>query len=194
MNKKPNFAIAWDALPRLVCWKIWNARNKKIFEEKAACFKKVSAAAKNLWVDTLATRRMKNIINEPLTVEERTWLANILWNTFPSSNSTMKPSLPCWILANRKALTAENLRKRGIASPLRCVLCKEEEESLKHVFTECNFTQQVWREMLKELRMNITLPTSWYAFFFSWKDYYQGTLNKKPNFAKAWDSIPRFVC
>ena len=75
----------------------------------------------------------------------------------------------------------------------RCILCKDD-GSLEHVFTECNFTQKVWSKVLKELNMNITLPTNWNDIFFNWNDYYQGTLNKKPDFAKAWEALPTFVC
>ena len=42
--------------------------------------------------------------------------------------------------------------------------------------------------------MNITLPTNWYDFFFNWKDYYQGSFNKEPDFSIAWNALPRFVC
>ena len=34
------------------------------------------------------------------------------------------------ILANRKTLTMENMRKRCVAGPMRCILCKNAEESL----------------------------------------------------------------
>ena len=96
LNKKPDFARAWDALPRFVCWKIWNARNKEIFEGKNAYINKVSIATKILCVDTLSIRGMKSIKNEPLTVEERSWMANILWNPSPRINPSKKLGLPCW--------------------------------------------------------------------------------------------------
>ena len=32
--KKTDFARSWEALPKLICWKLWAARNKEIFEEK----------------------------------------------------------------------------------------------------------------------------------------------------------------
>ena len=51
------------------------------------------------------------------------------------------------ILAHQKALTAKDLRKRGIVDPLRCIFFKE--GSFEHVFIECNFTQKVWSEVPK---------------------------------------------
>ena len=89
------------------------------------------------------------------------------WNKIWSRDGLPKVNLFLWIIAHRKSLTVENLRKRGIVGPLRCILCKEEEESLEHVFTVCNFTKKVWSKVLKELNMNITLPTNWNDLFFS---------------------------
>ena len=121
-------------------------------------------------------------------------IKNYKWNKIWSRDGFPKVNFFFWILAHRKALTAENLGKRGIVGLLRCILCKEEEEIIVHVFTECKFTQKVWREVLKELKMNITLPTNWNEIFFSWNDFYQGSLNKNPYFSIAWDALPRFVC
>ena len=107
LNKKLDFSRAWDALPIYVCWKIRNARNKKIFEGKAPCYKKVSVSAKNLWVDSLVTRGMKNLQNEPLKVDERACLADILQNFSLKSNAILKSGLPCW----QNRMSTENLSK-----------------------------------------------------------------------------------
>ena len=96
LHKNIDFARAWEALPRFVCWKNWNARKKEIFEGKNVCINKVSVAKKALWVDTLSIRGMKSIKNEPLTVEERTWMVDILWNPSPRTNPSKKSGLPCW--------------------------------------------------------------------------------------------------
>ena len=71
----------------------------------------------------------------------------------------LKINIFFWILVHLKTLTAENLGKRRIVGPLRCILCKEE-ESFEHVFTKCKFMQEVWSNVLRELNMNIMLPTN----------------------------------
>ena len=68
-KQKPDFAKAWEALPRFICWKIWTARNKEIFEGVNASTKKVSSSVKSLWVDSLSTKGMKIIKKEPLSAE-----------------------------------------------------------------------------------------------------------------------------
>ena len=90
---------------------------------------------------------------------------NNKWNKIWCSNGLPKVKAFFWILAHRKTLTYENLRKRGIVRPSHCILCKEAEESLEHLFTQCKFTQEVWSIVLRELKMNITMPTNWNDIF-----------------------------
>ena len=79
-KQKLDFARAWEALPRFICWKIWTARNKEIFEGVNASTKKVFDSAKTLWVDSLSMKGMKSINNEPLSIEERAWIVDLLGN------------------------------------------------------------------------------------------------------------------
>ena len=32
--RKPIFKIAWKAIPKCICWKVWFARNKAIFQDE----------------------------------------------------------------------------------------------------------------------------------------------------------------
>ena len=98
-----------------------------------------------------------------------------------------------WTLAHQKMLIVENLRKRGIASPMRCIMCKDSEESLEHHFIECKFFQEIWQWAFKDLNFDLTMPTNWNDFFVCWKDYYQGSLSNKPNFARAWEALPKYI-
>ena len=76
----------------------------------------------------------------------------------------------------------------------RCTLCKNLEEMLEHLFLDSPFANEVWCIVLKELEFNLTLPTNWKEFFNYWKDYYHGSLNKKPYFLRAWVALPKFIC
>ena len=78
--------------------------------------------------------------------------------------------------------------------PSRCMLCKRAEETHNHLFLDCSFANEVWCSVLNELNFNITLPTNTKDFFACWKDYYQGSLFKKPDFSKAWMALPKYVC
>ena len=61
-----------------------------------------------------------------------------------SKNGLPKIKFFFWILGHGKTLTIDNLRKRGLEGPLRCILCKEFEESLENLFLECKFSMEVW--------------------------------------------------
>ena len=90
-----------------------------------------------------------------------------MWIKIWSCDGFPKVNVFYWILSHRKTLTTENLRKRGIPGPHRGILCKEAEVNLEHVFIECKFTQEVWSNVLRDLNMNITMPTNWNDLFFS---------------------------
>ena len=49
------------------------------------------------------------------------------WKKIWSKDDLPKINVFFWILGHRKTLTADNLRKRGLEGPLRCILCKESE-------------------------------------------------------------------
>jgi ribonuclease HI len=54
-------------------------------------------------------------------------------------------------MLEKKILTWENLLKRGFVEPSKCVLCGLKEETVKHLFVECNFTKDIWFYLQKEL-------------------------------------------
>ena len=87
------------------------------------------------------------------------------WSKIWSKNGMPKINVFFWILAHRKNLTAKNLRKRGLEGLLRCILCKESEESIEHLFLECKFSREVWHQAYKDLHFKLTLPTNWDDLF-----------------------------
>lgn len=48
-----------------------------------------------------------------------------------------------WLMLRNRILTIDNLRKREWCLVNRCHMCKREEESVNHLFGECNYAQQV---------------------------------------------------
>ena len=73
-------------------------------------------------------------------------------------------------------------------------MCKKAEETQKHLFLDCSFANEVWCFVIKELNFNFILPTTWKYFFACWKDYYQGSLFKKPDLTIAWLTLPKYIC
>ena len=52
-----------------------------------------------------------------------------LWKKVWHSDNIPKVNSFIWTLMHNKLLTAENLKKRGIAGPSRCALCNSESET-----------------------------------------------------------------
>ena len=66
------------------------------------------------------------------------------WKKVWSSYSWPKCNFFLWLLAQRKCLTWENLRKRGFQGPSICVLCLHNEECISHLFFLCPFSREIW--------------------------------------------------
>jgi ribonuclease HI len=45
---------------------------------------------------------------------------------------------------HNRALTWDNLRKRGFIGPSMCALCSLQEESKEHLFNGCQYSQKIW--------------------------------------------------
>jgi ribonuclease HI/exonuclease III len=67
-----------------------------------------------------------------------------IWNKVWSSALWPKISTFLWLLVHNRALTWDNLRKRGFNGPSMCVLCSLQEESKEHLFNSCHYSQQIW--------------------------------------------------
>jgi zinc-binding in reverse transcriptase len=50
-----------------------------------------------------------------------------------------------WLQLRRKLLTIENMRNRGWIIPSICYLCRQCEENVTHIFTDCEYTKHLRR-------------------------------------------------
>lgn len=66
------------------------------------------------------------------------------WQIIWSSDCLPKINIFCWTFTHERILTSENLLKRGILGPSWCVLCKQNTESILHLFLECPISMQFW--------------------------------------------------
>lgn len=86
--------------------------------------------------------------------------------SFPYS-SIWKPSIPprvkafSWTVALNRVNTMDVLQRRlpfMMISPNWCVLCKNAEESLNHLFLECTFSSAIWSYFLSNLNNSWVMP------------------------------------
>lgn len=61
-------------------------------------------------------------------------LLSKLWGKFWNGDGHPKINIFCWELVHEKILTIDNLKKRKISSPSRCVLCGNTADTIKHLF------------------------------------------------------------
>ena len=98
-----------------------------------------------------------------------------------------------WVLVHNQILTMDNLKRRGIEAPLRCILYKSFGESAKHLFLDYEFLQNVRSIVLRELNSNLPLPLQFKDFFSKWHELYPGSLSKKRTISKIWNVLPKNI-
>jgi hypothetical protein len=69
------------------------------------------------------------------------WWWKGLWKT----KCPLNAKIFLWCMMNNKVPTWDNMKKRKKERPWWCILCKEDDESISHIFIFCPFTMQVWK-------------------------------------------------
>ncbi|XP_015072478.1 uncharacterized protein LOC107016558 [Solanum pennellii] len=72
-----------------------------------------------------------------------------------------------WIRLNRKLATVDRLAKWGLVHDTTCVLCKNVDESLDHMFLQCHYAGEVWERVLTWAGIHNNRPKTW-AQFMQW--------------------------
>ena len=53
-----------------------------------------------------------------------------------------------WLVAHDRCWTADQLARRGLPHPERCLLCDQEQETINHLLIPCPFARQYWYSIL----------------------------------------------
>ncbi|KAL8537670.1 hypothetical protein ACS0TY_012704 [Phlomoides rotata] len=80
-----------------------------------------------------------------------------------SSYSPKRQQTIVWKVLKERMPTRDKLRRRGIIQEngdTSCAFCREEEESLSHVFFQCKFSYGIWCKFFKWLNLTTTLHKS----------------------------------
>jgi len=56
-----------------------------------------------------------------------------------------------WLMLKNKILTLDNLTRRGWHMVNRCIMCKEQAESVRHMMQHCKFMKGVRRELQRRM-------------------------------------------
>jgi hypothetical protein len=87
-------------------------------------------------------------VMEDREVEPKFWYSDIWEWQLP-----IKVKLFVWLLLEQRILSWDNLTKMGFQGPSICLLCKESEETMLHLFGECSFIKNIWQTISKELKL-----------------------------------------
>ncbi|CAN1262767.1 Putative ribonuclease H protein At1g65750 [Linum perenne] len=74
-----------------------------------------------------------------------------------------------WQVAHERISTIDNLIRRGMMIPNRCVMCGADAKSILHLFRECSFACQVWYFFSSRLSMFGPFPRSVKDWLWAWK-------------------------
>ena len=73
-----------------------------------------------------------------------------------------------WILLQNKILTLDNLKKRGFIIVNRCVLCKNDGETVDHIMLHLSFTKKLWDKVCRLLKVDWVFHATIQFFFTNW--------------------------
>jgi hypothetical protein len=96
----------------------------------------------------------------------------------------LKLKLFVWLSVENKILTWKNLQKRGWQGPGMCYLCRQQRETINHIFVSCVFTITVWEEFKKVLKFN----HGWNGN--SLVECFQNWASQNSNY----QALPAFIC
>ncbi|XP_043697757.1 uncharacterized protein LOC122648611 [Telopea speciosissima] len=141
---------------------------------------------KKFWAHTLSGNFTVKSAWEALRSKAATpgWVATI-WNR----DLHPRTSVFGWRLALDALPTDHNVRRKAIPLPSRCELCHAATKSSQHLFLDCSFSNQVWREILGVFNQ------PWNGFpsierLFSW---WRRKARLVP-LSNAWNSLPIICC
>jgi hypothetical protein len=99
------------------------------------------------------------------------------WKGIWKAKCPLKARVFMWCLLKKKVPTWDRMKLRGLEGPGWCPLCKGEEETSLHLFLDCPFSIQTWRNVSSVLGQ----PFSWHGTSIeeAWKLWVQNHRYKR---------------
>ena len=103
------------------------------------------------------------------------FLMKIIWN------SCVQPKVGFFVREAMlgKALTLDQIQKRGLSLVNRCYLCQMHEESINHILLHCLKTRALWEMFFTLFRVSCVLPSSVKSAFLGWIESFVGKKRKE---------------
>ena len=52
-----------------------------------------------------------------------------------------------WLLSHKRTLTWDHLQHQGMQGPSFCIMCRQNEETIEHLFNACPFSNEIWQRL-----------------------------------------------
>ena len=103
------------------------------------------------------------------------------WSKIWQANIPHKVRYFAWRAVRNLLPTRVNLQKRGLMVPCNCLLCGRNLENTWHLFVDCPFAEQVWREvdLWDLIDEKVGIANGFADLFFSILNSYPASLNAK---------------
>ena len=105
-----------------------------------------------------------------------------IWKRLWDKKTLPKIDIFSWMLVHGMIRTEENIEMRGFVGPFRCPLCSEHNETIQHLFFECSYASNVWKQMKIPWLEAIQLLSKIQQCFINWEKAYNGDLDHKNGF------------
>ncbi|XP_015081231.1 uncharacterized protein LOC107024782 [Solanum pennellii] len=87
------------------------------------------------------------------------------WNCLMFNNAARpKAYFTMWIILNQKLVTVDRLVQWGVAVDKNSVLCMNTEESIEHLFLQCQYARKLWERLLGWIDQQSAFPMTWGQF------------------------------
>jgi len=190
----------WDNNQLMGKWRIWkniDCRNNIHLKNKVEELKKMAEQRKILvskgqdqlrWGNnqegTFNLKESKGIL-----LELNPQVLDKIWQKFWRYQGWMKIKIFMWSVYDRKILTWDNIRKRGVLGPSRCLLCGEQEETMEHLLNNCYFTSWLWDIFTKIFQQSDRDRGSIFNTLIRWR----GNFLDHEIINSAWTLTPSFI-
>ena len=177
-EERPHLWQRWDAPNRPANLERQWAALKKLLQGKAPL--KKAGKDERGWgskAQAYTTAEGYQLLNSVPTALPNPALWKAVWNY----RSLPKVDLFIWTLAHKSIPTGENLKRRGWEGPFRCPLCRQEEETTDHLLLNCNYSKEVWKQMIGP-QLITRFPTDVTSLLLQWDSMGPfADKKKKPN-------------
>jgi ribonuclease HI/exonuclease III len=188
-EERPHLWQKWDAPNRPANLEKQWAALKKLLQGKAPL--KKAGKDERGWgskAQAYTTAEGYQLLNSVPTALPNPALWKAVWNY----RSLPKVDLFIWTLAHKSIPTGENLKRRGWEGPFRCPLCRQEEETTDHLLLNCNYSKEVWKQMIGP-QLITRFPTDVTSLLLQWDSMGPFADKKKNQTHWIWGLLPKLA-